>query len=83
MLGSQLIQSEAVKPIYLTFAGTLSSSYFHIYLFIFIWLHHVLVAAYRLSRCGMCVVLVAPQHVGSYSPDQGSNLDPLHWKADS
>ena len=36
MLGSQLIQSEAVKPIYLTFAGTLSSLIFiFIYLFSF------------------------------------------------
>ena len=27
--------------------------------------------------------LVAPQHVGSYFPDQGLNLCPLHWKVDS
>ena len=25
-------------------------------------------------------VLVAPQHVGSYFPNQGSNPHPLHWK---
>ena len=27
--------------------------------------------------------LVAPRHMGSYFPDQGSNPCPLHWKADS
>ena len=27
--------------------------------------------------------LVAPGHVGSWFPDQGSNPRPLHWKADS
>ena len=27
--------------------------------------------------------LVAPQHVGSYFPNQDSNLHPLHWKAGS
>ena len=31
----------------------------------------------------MRVGLVAPRHVGSQFPDQGSNLCPLHWKADS
>ena len=29
------------------------------------------------------VGLVAPRHVGSQFPDQGSNPRPLHWKADS
>ena len=36
---------------------------------------------------GLCSLqhtgLVAPQHVGSQFPDQGSNPCPLHWKADS
>ena len=27
--------------------------------------------------------LVAPRHVGSYFPNQGLNLHPLHWKLDS
>ena len=33
----------------------------------------------QLRRCG----LVAPWHVGSEFPNQGSNLRPLPWKADS
>ena len=26
------------------------------------------------------MVFIAPQHVGSYFPNQGSNPHPLHWK---
>ena len=55
------------------------------------WLCGVFVAARRLlSSCGVRVFslqlwrtgLVTPRHVGSQFPDQGSNLGPLHWKAD-
>ena len=59
---------------------------------LFIWLLWVLVEAHRiffvagvacrlLSSCG--VGLVAPQLVGSQSPDQVLNLSPLYCKADS
>ena len=27
-----------------------------------------------------CFGVLALRHVGSYLPDQGSNLHPLHWK---
>ena len=30
-----------------------------------------------------CVGLAAPQHTGSQVLNQGSDLSPLHWKADS
>ena len=60
--------------------------------FIFIWLHCVLVAA-----CGVFGALygvgwapedagsvaVAPELRKSYFPNQGSNMCPLHYKADS
>ena len=43
-------------------------------LFIYFWLHWVLIAAPRLS---------CPRHVESQLPDQGSNQCPLHWQVDS
>ena len=42
-----------------------------------------LVEVHRTSSCGTRAGLVAPQHVGSWFPSEGSNLCPLHWKADS
>ena len=45
--------------------------------------------AHGLCSCGTqalqlwCTGLVAPQHVGSQLPDQGSNPCHLHWKMDS
>ena len=35
--------------------------------------------------CVFVIVVFCPtsRNVGSWSPDQGSNLLPLHWKADS
>ena len=49
-----------------------------IYIF---WVQLVLVAA-----CGLpsgCGGQAAQLHVGPQFPDQGRNLHPLHWKADS
>ena len=44
------------------------------------------VVVLRLQSAGLCsschTGLVAPWHVGPWFPDQGSNLCPLHWKAD-
>ena len=47
-----------------------------------------LVAAHGLSSSRAQLLqhfagLVAPSHVASYFPNQGSNLHPLHWKVDS
>ena len=50
------------------------------YLYLFVWLPKVLVAARGLSSCDMG--LVALQHVISYFLDQGLNPCPLHCKAE-
>ena len=72
-----------------------SSCVLFLNIYLFIWLHWVLVVACGifvaarglLSGCGAWALeragLVAPWHVGFESPDQGSKLRPLHWKADS
>ena len=44
-----------------------------------LWIAYSLVEACWLSCCGAW----APEHVGSYFLDQGSNLHPLNCKADS
>ena len=31
----------------------------------------------------LCLGFLATRHVGSWLPDQESNLHPLHWKMDS
>ena len=41
--------------------------------------HSFCAQAAQLSLIG----LIAPQHGGSSFPNQGSNLSPLHWEADS
>ena len=69
--------------------------YFFVLVFIYFWLHWVLVVARGvfiaahglLSSCGVWTPehmgLAALWHVGSQFPNQGSNPRPLHWKADS
>ena len=37
----------------------------------------------NLSQYSFCFGILASRHVGSYLPDQGLNLRPLHWKAES
>ena len=49
-------------------------------IFIYFWLHWILVTTRGLHHSGS---VVASRHVGSWYPDQGSNLHPLHWKEDS
>jgi len=64
----------------------LQVSFFYL---VFIWLHWVLVVAFRTFRCGTQALqlwhvgLVAPRYVGSYLPNQGLNPHVIHCKVDS
>ena len=53
--------------------------------YLFIWPHQVLVTAVGsfIVSGSIHVSSEVPQHVGSQFPNQGLNLCPLHWKADS
>ena len=63
-----------------------SLSFKKIFIYLFIWLHQVLLVACRIFSCGMrdlflvvaCELLVAACRI--QFPDQGWNPGPLHWK---
>ena len=71
------------------FLSALKCTYTYWLLWVFVVVHGLLVAVCGLSLVSVqaqylwCVGLAAPQRMESQVLNQGSNLSPLQWKADS